>query len=328
MEKNLEITNYDIYEETLKKYPKRTIEDYKNQPTYMPKKYLDIKIGFYGLFSFQPQAWYEVLKSIRKFYPDSPIVLINDGNDVYDYEEMAKEFNCIYIKKDIRICLHWPDPEGAYEFLLRTKEACDILKTDWIIHLHPDVICQDKISKFPNAHLAGVSCGSNSGKSNNMFNEIVINYIRKYQPDVEINGWGWCGGSIMYIPAFYIVYDSIFIHKKFNIKKIDEDLGQNLLLHTSSSGYTSNEDVLMSLLFNLNGFVYRIWLDNAEFHRGNDGLTDAGAFLHGVKTHYSFNNNSNFYDWSTKVIIENKEQSYKRSLILKEKLFKEYGIEL
>jgi len=326
---DLQISTYSEYENIIINSPKRTIEEYNNNPNINPKKYLDnFSVGFYGLFSFQPNAWYEVLKSIRKYYPNAPIVLINDGMDVFNYENIAKEFNCIYIKKDIRICLHWPDPEGAYEFLLRTKEACDILKTDWIIHLHPDVICQDKISKFPNSHLAGVSCGSNNGRSNNMFNDTVINYIRKYHPNVEINGWGWCGGSIMYIPSFNIVYNSIFIEKKFNIKQINEDLGQGLSLHTSSSGYTSNEDVLMSLLFNLNGFVYRIWLDNSEYHRGKYGLTDAGAFLHGIKSHYNLHNTNDMNFHSNKVIEENLEQSDKRKLLLREKLFKEYNIVL
>ena len=173
------LTDYQTYENIIKKSPKRTIDEYNANPSDNPKQYLEnFNVGFYGLFSFQPNAWYEVLKSIRKFYPDAPIVLFNDGIDVFDYEDMAKEFNCIYLKKDIRICLHWPDTEGAYEFLLRTKEACELMKTDWIIHLHPDVLCQDRISKWPNAHLAGVSCGSSNGKSGNMFNSKIQDYIR------------------------------------------------------------------------------------------------------------------------------------------------------
>jgi hypothetical protein len=324
---DLEITDYDTYEQILREYPKRTIDEYRKNPNIKPKQYLDsLSVGFYGLFSFQPGAWYEVLKSIRKYYPDAPIVLINDGIDVYDYEKMAKEFGCIYVKKDIRICLHWPDPEGAYEFLLRTKEACELAKTEWIIHLHPDVLCQDRISKYPNAHLAGVSCGSKNGKSCNMFNDYIQKYIHKYQPNIEINGWGWCGGSIMHVATFNKVYDSIFITKKFSIKKINDDLGQGLSLHTSSSGYTSNEDVLMSLLFNLNGFVYRIWLDNSEHHRGRDGLTDAGAFLHGIKDHYNLHNSNDLNYHSTKVIEENLEQSNNRKLLLREKLINKYNL--
>lgn len=321
------LTDYQTYENIIRNSPKRTIDEYNANPSDNPKQYLEnFNVGFYGLFSFQPNAWYEVLKSIRKFYPDAPIVLFNDGIDVFDYEDMAKEFNCIYLKKDIRICLHWPDTEGAYEFLLRTKEACELMKTDWIIHLHPDVLCQDRISKWPNAHLAGVSCGSSNGKSGNMFNSKIQDYIRKYQPDVEINGWGWCGGSIMNVAAFNEVFKSIFIDKKFNISKINQELGQELSLHTASSGYTSNEDVLMSLLFNLNGFIYRIWLDNSEFHRGREGLTDAGAFLHGIKSHYNLHNSDNMNFHSNKVIEENLEQSKQRQTILREKILKEYDI--
>jgi len=84
----------------------------------------------------------------------------------------------------------------------------------------------------------------------------------------------------------------------------------------------------MSLLFNLNGLVYRIWLDNSEYHRGREGLTDAGAFLHGIKTHYNLHNSNDINFHSTKVIEENIEQSNNRKLLLKIKLLKEYAIEL
>lgn len=259
--------NFQTYEKQLK-------EPYVSNP-------IDISIGFYGLCSYQHIAWDYVFQCIRKHYPDAPIVLINDGFDQYDYSEMAAKYNCIHLKKDKEICLHYPDITSSHEFLHRTKEVCDLLKTDWLIHLHPDVICQGRISYMPPSELAGVAAGSINGQSGNNWNmssewQRVADYIRKFQPTVELNGWGWCGGSIMNRMAFYNVYDSIYgENAKFSL----EDIRKN-----TYSAATEHEDTMMSILFALNGYPYRIWKDNPEHHRGSK----QGAFLHGYKDHYDF----------------------------------------
>lgn len=242
---------------------------------------IDISVGFFGLCSYQHIAWDYVFFMIRQFYPDAPIVLINDGMDQYDYSEMAKKYNCIYLRKDLEICLHYPDIKGSYEFLNRARESCELAKTEWMIHLHPDVICQGKISYYPCSYLSGVSCGSNTGKSNNMWEKKVFDYIHKYQPNAELNGWGWCGGSIMNVEAFYKVYDSVVSNASNGEKAIFslEDIRSNIGTYS-----TEHEDTMMSILFELNGFSYRIWKDNPEYHRGKR----EGAFLHGFKGHYDF----------------------------------------
>lgn len=42
-----------------------------------------------------PRATYETLKSFRNHYPSNTVVLLSDNG--YDYTEMAKYFNCIYM---------------------------------------------------------------------------------------------------------------------------------------------------------------------------------------------------------------------------------------
>lgn len=267
---------------------------------------IDISIGFYALCSYQPHAWNYVFQSVRKHYPEAPIVLINDGMEQYDYSNMAAQYNCIYIKKNKNICLLWNDISDAYEFLDRTKEACDCLSEldiQWIIHLHPDVICQNKISYFPPSYLCGVSAGSITGISNNNFNnssewEKIEKYIREFQPEIEINGWGWCGGSIMNINKFIEVYkyiryangyadvnDDVDVikdsnigdgKKKFTLEKLKE-------IYPESVRY---EDTMMPIIFTLYGYPYRIWKDNPEYHRDKNNIN--GAFLHGYKEHYDF----------------------------------------
>lgn len=254
-------------------YERQLQEPYCNNP-------VDISVGFYGLCSYQHIAWDYVFQCIRKYYPDAPIVLINDGFDQYDYSEMAAKYNCIHLKKEREICLHYPDIISSHEFLHRTKETADLLNTDWIIHLHPDVICQSRISYLPPSELAGVAAGSSSGLSGNNWNtpdwQPLISYIRKHQPTVELNGFGWCGGSIMNRAAFYKVYESLYgANAKFTLEEIRNN---------TNKCATEHEDTMMSVLFALNGYPYRIWKDNPEHHRGSK----QGAFLHGYKEHYDF----------------------------------------
>ena len=288
--------NFDTYERILR-------EPYKYNP-------IEISVGFYGLCSYQYDAWDVVFEQIRKYYPDAPIVLINDGFDQFDYSDIATKYNCIHLKKDREICLHYPDIEGSHEFLHRTKEVCDILKTEWIIHLHPDVICQGKISYYPPSDLCGVAAGSTSGVSGNRWNtpewQLVTNYIKKYgvNPNVELNGFGWCGGSIMNRQAFYKVYDSLYgENSKYSI----EHLRSN-----SFNAVTEHEDTMMSVLFALNGYVYRIWKDNPEYHRSNKN----GAFLHGYKEHYDFKKQGiSLSDYFSRVRYQNISKREKMGLL-------------
>lgn len=256
----------------------QTYEKQLREPfVYSP---IDISVAFYGFCSYQHIAWDYVFKKIRDHYPDAPIFLINDGFDQYDYSEMAKKYNCVYIPKAREICLHYPEISASHEFLNRTKEVCDLAGTDWLIHLHPDVICQGKISYYPPSELCGVGAGSISGVSNNNWDsglKVVADYIRQYQPNVELNGWGWCGGSIVNIKAFNVVYDSLYgPNKKFSLEDIREKTWINV---------TEHEDTMMSVLFALNGYSYRIWKDNPEHQRFGP---KEGAFLHGYKEHYDF----------------------------------------
>jgi hypothetical protein len=287
----------------------KTYENQLNEPyIYNP---IDISVGFYGLFSYRNNAWDHVLERIRKYYPDAPIVLINDGTEQFDYSEMAKKYNCIFVPKNKTICTYFLNIGDCHEFLHRTKEACDLVKTEWIIHLHPDVICQGKISYYPPSELCGVGAGSTTGKSANNWRESwaikdfgnIPAYIRKFQSNVEINGWGWCGGSIMKCDAFYKVYDSVYGDNP--ICSLDE------INKETQSLVTTSEDTIIPLLFNINGYSYRIWKDNPEYHRGRR----EGAFLHGYKEHYGLKAEGlSISDYYKKLREETVERSLKNNL--------------
>lgn len=273
-------------------YVNQLIQPYINLP-------IDISIGFFAMCSYQPTAWDYVFLNIRKYYPDAPIILLNDGLEQYDYTKMAKKYNCIYVKEDKNICLLWDDIKDAHIFLHRLNQACDLLKTDWIINLHPDVICQNKICYYPPSFICGVGAGSISGVSNNNFNNNknwnnIANYIKNYSPNIRLNGWGWCGGSIIYIDKFKEIYDCIYSN---NPSIVLEDIEK---IYKEAVKY---EDTLLPILFNLCGYEYRIWKDNPEYHR--NGIK-AGAFLHGYKEHYDFKKNNQTIEQFNKRRLLNK----------------------
>jgi hypothetical protein len=43
----------------------------------------------------------------------------------------------------------------------------------------------------------------------------IKHYIRSKQPNVNLNGWGWCGGSIMHVEKFNEIYDNIYTEKEY-----------------------------------------------------------------------------------------------------------------
>jgi hypothetical protein len=283
------------YDEDTKRCIRRTHETYFKNPT-PPKQYIDLDVGFFGLCSYQPQAWEHVFKSIRKVYSDAPIVLINDGAEQFDYSDMARRYKCMHMKREHEICLHWYKIEYMYEYWHRLKASCDLAKTEWLVHLHPDVICCDKISKYPPSPLAGVSCGSFTGVSKNAIGQKTVDFIRQFQPNVEINGYGWCGGSIIHVPTFLEIYDSIINKKNWDLFTLRDQLGQHCMEH---------EDQSFSILFALHGYPYRIWLDNPEATHGYMGYTDAGAFLHGYKKHYNLKEGENIESYFRRCREEN-----------------------
>ena len=142
------------YGEYLKSHPRRHFKDYNDNS----KVYVDLNIGFYHQVFDQCKGTFETLKSVRKHYPDAPIYMVCDGETEFtnDLRLIAKKFNCHFVLEP-RIGVHNISNLSSYEYLRRIKDACNYCKTDWMIILEDDVICYDKISKAPPAHIAGPS---------------------------------------------------------------------------------------------------------------------------------------------------------------------------
>ena len=239
------------------------------------KKYIDLSVGFYGGCSYHPTAWEETFASLRRNFPSAPLIIFEDGRpcDV-DYSDMAKRYNATYIKEDKSIYLFWPKPEQAWTYLQWILKAADIAKTEWLVQLHPDNICNDRFTTYPPGPLCGVSAGSKTGISCNQYPEKATQHLRKIHPDLELNGYGWCGGGCIHVPTFREIMKTFTYDKLLDIVN---NIDNRVVLH---------EDLFLPFLFNLYGYPYRVWLEIEEPLRGFDGCGSSAAFQHGNKSFY------------------------------------------
>ena len=107
-----------------------------------------------------PYATFKSLESFRQFYPDSTVVLISDNG--YNYSEMAKHFNCIYIHSNENLQFVFNNLatndlkiNHMKQLSERVKECFKLCKEEYIIWLEDDVIVTDKITDTFNYDMNG-----------------------------------------------------------------------------------------------------------------------------------------------------------------------------
>ena len=273
----LMISSKESYLKELKFYMMRSkgFEDYMCDKRMPPKEYIDLKFAVYFQCYNEKIATAEALRSFREFYPDIKVRLLSDDGE--DFSAIAKKFNCDYIHAPENLG-YWPCKDMKAWFK-RLYETCLMHKdAEWILLLEDDVRTRDRISKYPNAHLAGQA----GGVSNPPFSQAAKEYVWKLYPGLEINGYSGAGGSIFHRKSFLICYENI---DRFDIEKLKK-LDDRLEWAT---------DIALDYLFHLNGFVSRRWLDFSE------ALTHclhgpASAFEHLYKKYYKKDPEHKYFD--------------------------------
>ena len=89
-----------------------------------------------------PYATYKCLESFRHFYPDTTIVLLSDNG--YNYSEMAKHFNCIYIHEYENATFIHEICEDKHiinfnKLIERIIKVFQLIKEEYIMWLEDDV---------------------------------------------------------------------------------------------------------------------------------------------------------------------------------------------
>ena len=141
------------------------------------------------------RATYEVLKSFRNYYPTNTVVLLSDNG--YDYTEMAKHFNCIYIHSTEHVPPSFeivtPSTNikqhsikmycSKEDFIIKVSRFIDrwinmvsLVTDDFIMVLEDDICIKNKITEILKYDL--------NGHCPNSYRNISINELaKKYDLD-------------------------------------------------------------------------------------------------------------------------------------------------
>jgi hypothetical protein len=188
-----------------------------------------------------PYATYKCLESFRKYYPTSTIVLLSDNG--YDYTEMAKFFDCIYIHEHENILFiyefyyeHMDLSHNTWGLIRRFKTAMSLIKEEYIIWLEDDVSVNQKITDTFRYDL--------NGFCPNSLNSITIEKMKDKYPFLDANkkySFTGHGGSVFHVANML---------KYFENKEVIE----NLMSQWKNYHLCSNicQDLFFSIVIHLN----------------------------------------------------------------------------
>lgn len=214
-----------------------------------------MKVGFFYQSAFNYVACYTALNQLRKWYPQSSVVLYEDRSDIL--KEVADKFNCVYKKTTIEgksrsKFLGSPahDRESTLDWLKRIYTECktNLKDVDWIVHFEDDVWCMRKIQEEPKFMLQGAPGPP--------YKEALTKYLESRERKVEVGSmgsYGMAGGSIFNRQGFIECYD--------NLKDIDWDF-----IDTLDDRVLKWTDVVLTFVFQYSGYPYQKW---NEFGRYN-----------------------------------------------------------
>jgi hypothetical protein len=187
-----------------------------------------------------PYATYKCLESFRKFYPDNTIVILSDNG--YDYTEMSKYFNCIYIHsyENVPLCNKYSSGkkyiENVNKIITRFETAFNLISEDYVMWLEDDVSINNRISDIFMYDINGFC-------PNKYDNSMIKKLSEKYDfiNEGNIYAWGGHGGSVFHRKN---------ILKYFENKEIINDVLINWYEYIQY--HVICHDFLISLIVNLN----------------------------------------------------------------------------
>ena len=210
-------------------------------------------------------ALYHTLASFRTFYPNEPITLVSDCGD--DFSQFAKRFDLYYYRSE-KNC----DPreglgkDGALEYLKRIYRHCLTVASDYVVILEEDVITHRRIKRFPLT-----DCG---GPRFNNLADPLNRYLQEINNTTDNYGYAMCGGSI---------FDREVYIKCYEKQNLDLDF-----LRSLDKRIVQYSDVVLTVIFLVNGYSYGIWEEVSETNHAVESLRivrDA-AFDHNNKKWY------------------------------------------
>jgi hypothetical protein len=159
--------------------------------------------------------------------------------------------------------------EGVREYLTRIYEHCLRVASDYVVILEEDVITLRRINRFPSS-----DCG---GPRFNSLADPLNHYLRKINNTNLDYGYAMCGGSIFDRRVYLGCYEK---------QNLDLDF-----LGTLDKRVVQYSDVVLTVIFLINGFSYSVWDEVSETNNPLEHrriFRDA-AFDHNNKKWYGAN---------------------------------------
>ena len=196
-----------------------------------------------------PYATYKCLESFRKIYPTSTIVLISDNG--YDYTEMAKHFDCIYIHEKEQILFiyefFYTNIDFSYNtwgLIRRFKTALSFMKEEYMMWLEDDVSVNQKITDTFRYDLNGFCPNSLSSTTINKMKETYsfLDMNKKYSFSGHGGSVFHVANMLKYLEKKEYVEDVMLQWKNYHLcSNVCQDLFFSILIHLNQGTVGSYE---------------------------------------------------------------------------------------
>lgn len=239
------------------------------------------KFGFYFPVHSQIPSTLNVLKSVRTYYPNSPIYLLQDGGNV-DFGKLCqeKEYNCIFDRVQGENS-RW----NPHSWFARFVKATKALKTEFVIYLEPDVLIRKHHVIEPKHDAGGIYDDFNPHMGPQ-----TIQYLEKMgrerNPHFNISWihFGLSGGS------YYRAEAVLDAFAPRNVKKIDF-----AAMEKKEGDKTMSSDFSMLVALYARGWNVYPWEETSQHWLSPKKPTDperlseklSAAFEHNHKEHYN-----------------------------------------
>ena len=220
-----------------------------------------MKLGVFYQSGHKLVACYKAIEQLRKFYPDIPVVLYEEGSDIL--LPVANKFNVNYIKIPQRESNHEHsgrpvvDLESNLLWLGRIYESCltTLKDVDWVIHYEDDVWCKGLIKEEPKFDIAGANGPAYTPGLyqylKDRFN--ISDESRNHWSSLgSLQSYGGCGGAIFNRLSFIKAYEKL--------NEVPWDL-----IYQLDSRPIEWSDASLSFVFQHAGLTSSIWNEWANY---------------------------------------------------------------
>ena len=148
------------------------------------------RVGFFLQMAHEPKASLELVKSVRRHFPDAPIMVVSDAG--WDCAQMCEALNCRFRRENISAGMHGKG--GVLEWIARIREAAEWIDARWLVVLEDDVRVDGPITRWPSFDAGGVEDFRWTAP---LKPALVKELTRRVGAPPSYNHYGLCGGAVM-----------------------------------------------------------------------------------------------------------------------------------